>query len=353
MSQPSVDESGRAIDFDVARLEAYLSGLPDTGAGALQVRRTEGGMSNPTYFLQRGDWQAVLRKQPAGVLAPSAHAIDREWRVLSTLQGTAVPVPRALHYCHDRTVVGTPFYLMEWLHGRVFLEYTLPGMSPQQRGAIYEAMLATMAAIHRLDIQALGLSDYGRAGNYFARQLKRWSEQWFQFRKGDQDNPALDRVIGWLSERVPESELQALCHGDLRIGNLMFHPTEPRVIGVLDWELSTLGHPLVDVAFNTQAWRMGPDENGGLEGAPLAELGIPDEASYLERYYQLAGSTERMTTFHQVFAMFRGAVGSAGVAARGEAGNGFLPDAARIGRKLALAYAGRGLALIRERGEDT
>ena len=158
--------------------------------------------------------------------------------------------------------------------------------------------------------------------------------------------PALDRVVAWLGANVPASELITLCHGDFRIGNMMFHATEPRVIGVLDWELSTLGHPLVDVAFNSQAWRMAPDENGGLLGLPLAELGIPDEANYLERYYALAGATERMSTFHQVFAMFRGAVGSAGVAARGEAGNGFLPDAARIGRHLALAYAKRGAALI-------
>jgi aminoglycoside phosphotransferase (APT) family kinase protein len=153
-------------------------------------------------------------------------------------------------------------------------------------------------------------------------------------------------LVLWLKERVPSSELLSLCHGDFRIGNLMFHETEPRVVGVLDWELSTLGHPLVDLAFNSQAWQMAPDENGGLLGLPLAELGIPEEAAYLERYYALAGSSERMSTFHKAFAMFRGAVGSAGVAARGEGGNAFLPDAARIGRKLALAYATRGLQLI-------
>ena len=176
--------------------------------------------------------------------------------------------------------------------------------------------------------------------------MKRWSEQWAQFRRGDDDNPALDFLVGWLAERVPDSTQLALCHGDLRIGNLMFHPTEPRVVAVLDWELSTLGHPLVDVGFNVQAWRMAPDENGGLLGLPLAELGIPSEDDYLERYYALAGSTERMSTFHKVFAMFRAAVGSTGVAMRGEGGNAFLPDAARVGRKLALAYAERGRHLI-------
>ena len=286
------------------------------------------------------------------VLLPSAHAIDREYRVLSALQGSAVPVPKPLHYCADREVIGTPFYLMERLRGRVLDEFSTAGLAPDERRVLYDSMGATMAAIHRLDVAALGLSDYGRPGNYFARQLKRWSEQWASFRRGDDDNPALDRIVAWLAERVPQSELQALCHGDFRIGNMMFHATEPRVIGVLDWELSTLGHPLVDVAFNSQAWRMAPDENGGLLGLPLAELGIPTEEDYLERYYRLAGSREHMTTFHQVFAMFRGAVGSAGVAARGEQGYGFLPDAARLGRKFALAYAERAWALIREQGEE-
>lgn len=336
----------RDIDFDVAALDAYLRERLGHGREPLALQRTEGGMSNPTYFLARGDWQAVLRKQPAGPVLASAHAIDREYRVLSALRATAVPVPEPLHWCGEREVIGTPFYLMQRLHGRVFHPYATPGVSPTERAALFEAMVGTMAAMHRLDPAALGLADYGRSGNYFARQLKRWSEQWAAFRRGDDDNPALDRIVAWLAERVPASELQALCHGDFRMSNLMFHPTEARVIGVLDWELSTLGHPLVDLAYNSQAWRMAPDENGGLLGLPLAELGIPSEEAYLERYYVLAGSRERMSTFHRVFAMFRGAVGSAGVARRGEQGNGFLPDAARVGRKLALAYANRGLALI-------
>jgi aminoglycoside phosphotransferase (APT) family kinase protein len=343
------DSTGRGIDFDVARLDGYLAARFGAAAGvgnALQVERTQGGMSNPTYFLRRGEWLAVLRKQPAGEVLPSAHAIDREYRVLEALHDGPVPVPRPLHYCNDRSVLGTPFYLMEHLQGRVFHEFSTPGLAPDERRALFDSMVGTMAAIHSLDFSALGLADFGRPGNYFARQLKRWSQQWAQFRRGDDDNPALDRVVAWLSERVPESELLALCHGDFRIGNMMFHATEPRVIGVLDWELSTLGHPLVDLAFNSQAWRMAPYENGGLLGLPLAEMGVPDESAYLERYYELARSPERMTPFHQVFAMFRGAVGSAGVAARGEAGNGFLPDAARVGRHLALAYATRGLHLI-------
>lgn len=348
MTASAQTDGGRGIDFDAARLDDYLRTMMGSTTSPLEVRRTEGGMSNPTYFLQRGQWQAVLRKQPAGVVLPSAHAIDREWRVMSKLRETDVPVPRPIHYCEDREVLGTPFYLMERLQGRVFHEFSTPGLIREDRSALFDSMVSTMAAIHRLDVAALGLADYGRAGNYFARQLKRWSEQWARFRQGPDDNPALDRIVAWLGERVPESQLQTLCHGDFRIGNMMFHAAEPRVIGVLDWELSTLGHPLVDVAFNCQAWRMAPDENGGLLGLDLSALGIPPEAEYLERYYELADSRERMTTFHQVFAMFRGAVGSAGVAIRGERGNGFLPDAARVGRKLARAYAERGLALTHE-----
>jgi aminoglycoside phosphotransferase (APT) family kinase protein len=346
MSAPVEAAAGRGIDFNPERLDDYLrEALPAEG-GALEVERTVGGMSNPTYFLRRGAWQAVLRKQPNATLMPSAHAIDREYRVLTALRDSAVPVPAPLLYCTDREVVGTPFYLMERIDGRVFDGFEMAGVPPAERRAMYESMGATMAALHSLDFRALGLDDYGRPGNYFARQLSRWSQQWTQFRRGDDDNPELDRVVAWLAQRVPESDTLALCHGDFRITNMMFHPSEPRVVGVLDWELSTLGHPLVDVAFNSQAWRMATDENGGLLGLPLAEMGIPTEEDYLARYYRLAGSKERMTTFHQVFAMFRGAVGSAGVAVRGEAGNGFLPDAARVGRKLAQAYARRGAALI-------
>ncbi len=335
------------LDFDVDALDAWLKDWLG-GAPRTDARRTEGGMSNPTYFLRRGDWRAVLRKQPRAALAPSAHAIDREYRVLEALQDTAVPVPKPLRYCDDRDVLGTPFYLMEWLDGRVFHDFATPGVAQQERAALYRSMCAALAEIHKLDFKALGLADYGKPGNYFRRQFSRWARLWSEYRKGAHDNPGLDRMVRWLEERVPESETIALCHGDFRMGNIMFHRTEPRVIGVLDWELSTLGHPLVDLAFSSQAWRMAPDENGGLLGLPLKDMGIPEEDEYLDLYYRLSGSPERLTRFHQVFAMFRGAVGSAGVAVRGEIGNNVLPDAARIGRHLALAYAARGLALTKE-----
>ena len=335
------------VDFDLDALGAWLKDWLG-GSARTKARQTEGGMSNPTYFLKRGEWRAVLRKQPRAALAPSAHAIDREFRVLEALQGTPVPTPKPFRYCADREVLGTPFYLMEWLDGRVFHEFATPGVTRAERTALYRSMCATLAEIHKLDFNAIGLADFGRPGNYFRRQLSRWARLWSEYREGDDDNPRLDRIVRWLEERIPESETLTLCHGDFRMGNVMFHRTEPRVIGVLDWELSTLGHPLVDLAFNSQAWRMTPDENGGLLGLPMKDMGIPEEQAYLDLYYRLAGSAERLTRFHQVFAMFRGAVGSAGVAVRGEIGNNVLPDAAQIGRRLARAYAARGAALIEE-----
>ncbi|WP_449043040.1 phosphotransferase family protein [Paracoccus sp. (in: a-proteobacteria)] len=346
----SARPSTPAPDFDPEALRGFLGGFLGREVRDLTVAPTSGGMSNPTYFVTADGWRAVLRKQPGMKLAKSAHAIDREFRVMGALQGSAVPVSQLYHYEEDPGLLGTPFYLMEWLDGRIFTEYTLPGLAPDQRGAIYRSMAATMAAIHSLDFRAAGLGDFGRPGNYFERQISRWSQLWQQYRKGDDDNPDLDRMLGWLGVRIPDSELLALCHGDCRIGNLMFHPTEPRVIGVLDWELSTLGHPLVDVAFNTQAWHMAPDENGGLLGIELAAEGIPAEADYLEVYYAAAGTTERLSDFHRVFAMFRAAVGSAGVAYRGELGNSTLPDSAQVGRRLAAAYARRGMEIAARSG---
>jgi aminoglycoside phosphotransferase (APT) family kinase protein len=327
------------------RLEAFLQKVFPDVYGPVEVDRAVGGMSNPTFLLRAGNWSAVLRKQPSAAVVKSAHAIDREFRVLSALQGTEVPVPKPLLYHAETDILDTPFYVMERLEGRIFDAYALPGLASQDRRACYEDMCRVMAAMHRLDWASLGLADYGRPGNYFARQFSRWTEQWPNIRGGT-DNPYIDRLIEWLSPRIPNSETLALCHGDFRIANLMFHATEPKVIGVLDWELSTLGHPLVDVGFNTQAWLLTPDENGGIRGLDLAVLGIPSEADYLELYYRLSGSPERMSTFHKVFAMFRAAVGSAGIAARGRDGSSVSQNAAETGTRLSLAYARRGVELI-------
>ncbi len=327
-----------------ARLDAFLrSNFPEAN-GPLDLKRTEGGLSNPTFFVTAGDFSAVLRKQPGPEIAPSAHAIDREYRVMDALADSAVPVPKPLIYHTERDVLDTPFYLMERLTGRVFDDYALPGMTPAERREAYRSMARTMAALHNLDWRR-DLADYGRPGNYFARQFGRWSKMWAGFE--GVDNPDIAPLIAWLETRIPESETTALCHGDFRVANIMFHPTEPRVIAVLDWELSTLGHPLVDVGFNTQAWLLEPHENGGIRGLDLPALGIPTEDEYLADYYAAAESPERMTDFHRVFAMFRGAVGAASVAARGLGGTGVSSDSASHGLFLSRTYAKRGLELIK------
>lgn len=333
-----LDTAGHSAD----RLAALLQKQFPQACGPLVIERAAGGLSNPTFFISCGDWSVVLRKQPSQMLVPSAHAIDREYRVLCALQDSAVPVPRPFFYCAQSDVIGTPFYVMERLRGRVFADAAMPDLAPGERRRCYEAMCEVMAALHRFDWQSGGLLDYGRPGNYFERQLKRWSEQWQRIRIAD--NPYVDELIAWLAERVPESPAAALCHGDFRVPNLVFHALEPRVIGVLDWELSTIGHPLADVAFNLQSWRMRPNENGGIRGLDLVSLGIPAEREYLERYYSLVPGSEPLGAVHIAFAMFRAAVGCAGVAARAAAS--VNAESARIGKELALAYARAGIEAI-------
>lgn len=334
------------LDFALPPFADWLAGFLGRPLGDISIRPTQGGMSNPTYFVKSGDFRAVLRKQPGMKLAKSAHAIDREYRVIGALADTDVPVPELFHYETDAGIIGTPFYLMEWVEGRVITEYGMEDVAAPDRRAHFLAMVETLATLHNLAIAELGLSDYGRPGNYFRRQHSVWSGLWGQYRDGPGAPVAeIDALINWLEPRVPESELLRLCHGDFRIGNIMYHPTEPRLVAVLDWELSTLGNPLVDLGFNTQAWHMPPDANGGILGLDLAALGIPEEDDYLAHYYARVTHGEAMQDVHRVFAMFRGAVGAAGVAIRGQLGNSTLPDSERVGWHLARAYAARGLAI--------
>jgi aminoglycoside phosphotransferase (APT) family kinase protein len=339
-------ERDSSIPLDAARLDEYLRGKLHGLSGSIQIQPIRGGQSNPTFFVSYDNRALVLRKQPVTSILPSAHAIDREYRIMSALWPTAVPVPKTVLYEADPRIIGTPFYLMERLPGRVFGDASLPGVSVSDRRHMYRSMADTMADLHTLDYEMLGLGDFGKRGNYFSRQFARWSKQW-QLSK-IQDNPALDKIIDWLPVHIPAADESTICHGDFRLGNLMFHAMEPRVIGVLDWELSTLGHPLVDVAFNCLAWRALPEECGGIRGLDLMALGIPAEDEYLDWYYVATGRTTRVQPFHYVFALFRLAVIFEGIAARAHSGAAADANARSVGR-LGRAFATRALEIIDER----
>ncbi|MEP9350910.1 phosphotransferase family protein [Xanthobacter sp. KR7-225] len=332
-----------APEFDPAILDAFLKDRLEGTAGPMALARIAGGQSNPTFFVTYAGRRLVLRKQPPGELLPSAHAVDREYRIVSALAGTGMPVPPALLFCADRAVVGTPFYVMERVDGRVFHDCTLPGVEPAARGAMYGDMAKVLAALHNVDFAAIGLADFGRPGNYFARQIARWTRQWTLARtREDKD---LDRVAAWLAANVPQDETTSIAHGDFRIGNLMFHPTEPRVVALLDWELSTLGHPLADLAHSAMAFVSLPEEYGGIRGLDLPALGIPDLDSYVAAYSASARHGAKMTNFHMAFALFRWSVIFEGIAARAKAGNAASADAARTGL-LSAAFARRAAEFI-------
>ncbi|MDM0086495.1 MULTISPECIES: phosphotransferase family protein [unclassified Variovorax] len=330
-------------EFDAERLASHLRAQIPGLSGPMRLARIGGGQSNPTFFVDFDNRALVLRKQPPGELLPSAHAVDREYRVLRALAGTDVPVPNAVLYCEDRSVVGTPFYVMDKLEGRVFPHYTLPELRPAERRAYYFAMAETLARLHAVDWAAAGLGDYGRPGNFFQRQVTRWTRQWEASRTREDAN--IDRLIAWLPANIPAGDHTTIAHGDFRFGNLMFHPTEPRVIAVLDWELSTLGHPLADVAYSCMAWHTGADEFEGIRDVDLAAEGIPTQAEYAAHYRQAGGHAEPVTNFHLAFSLFRFAVILEGIAARARSGIAAASDAQQVGAQ-AAGFARRAAALI-------
>ena len=326
-----------------AGLESYLRQHIGGLEGPMQMERIAGGQSNPTYFVTFDNRHLVMRKQPPGKLLPSAHAVDREHKIMSALAPTGVPVPPMVLFCADPAIIGTPFYIMERVDGRIFHDCTLPGQSPAERREMYRAMAGTLAALHTVEYAAAGLADYGRPGNYFARQVSRWSKQWELARTRNDEN--VERLIKWLPENIPDDDTTSLVHGDYRIGNIMFHPIEPRVVAVLDWELSTLGHPLADVAHTAIAWLTAADEYGGLIGVDTAALGIPSLEDFIADYNAVAGRPLMLTNFHKAFALFRWTCIFEGIAARAKAGNAAADNASDAGQ-LAAVFARRAAAFI-------
>ena len=315
--------------LDTAALERWLQSRLHGFAGPLTVEMFKGGQSNPTYKLITPQRNYVMRAKPGPVakLLPSAHAIEREFRVMSALQGTGVPVAQMHVICEDESVIGRAFYVMECVEGRVLWEQSLPGMDRAQRAALYDEMNRVMAALHTVRPDAVGLRDYGKPGNYFERQIGRWSKQYQA--SITQPIAEMDRLMEWLPQNIPamardESKVSVV-HGDFRLDNLMFHPTEPRVLAVLDWELSTLGHPLADFSYHCMSWHIPPGMFRGIHGLDLAELGIPSEDAYIARYCERTGiaSPEALKAdwnFYLAYNMFRLAAILQGIAKRVEAG---------------------------------
>ena len=320
--------------FDVGALAAWMKQHVDGFSGTLEVEQFKGGQSNPTFMLHAGGRKYVMRRKPPGKLLPSAHAVDREYKVISALAATDVPVARAYALCEDDAVIGTMFYIMDCVEGRVMWDPTLPDMTPAERGAIFAEMNRVIAALHSVDYATVGLADYGKPGAYLERQVARWSKQY----KASETEviPAMDNLIAWLPAHIPPGDETRIVHGDYRLDNTIFHPTEPRILAVLDWELSTLGHPLADFAYHCMTWRMAPSEFRGLRGADLAALGIPDEQAYVAAYCKRTGRKAIAADeweYYMVFNMFRLAGILQGIMARAVQGNASSAAAVETGKR--------------------
>jgi aminoglycoside phosphotransferase (APT) family kinase protein len=294
---------GQEID-PVALLRWLVVHVPGF-SGPLTIQQFKGGQSNPTYKLLTPVRNYVLRRKPPGVLLKGAHAVEREYRVISALAGAAFPVARPYALCTDESVIGTWFYVMEMAEGRIFWDSRLPGLTAAERPHYFDALNSTIARLHGLDPATIGLADYGKPGNYFDRQIARWSRQYLEDDAAGRD-AHMDRLIEWLPRHVPAGEASSVVHGDFRADNIVFHPTEPTVIAVLDWELSTLGHPLADFTYHLMMYRLPPQIIGGFAGKDLAALAIPSEAEYVAAYCRRTGRDGiAQLNFYLAFNMFR------------------------------------------------
>ncbi len=315
-----------------ASLDRWMQAQVDGFRGPLEVRKFAGGQSNPTYLVSAASGRYVLRSRPWGPILPTAHAVDREFRILTALGGSDVPVPRPLALCQNEDVIGRMFYIMAHVEGRVEYDPRLPGYSTEDRARIFDSMNQTVAKLHSLDPERLGLSEFGRPGSYVERQVNRWTEQY----RASEGAPieAMDRLIDWLPAHMPAESDVRVIHGDYRLDNLILHPTEPRVTAVLDWELWTLGDPMVDFAYHMLTWRVSPDLFRGLAGVDHAALGIPDETDYLDRYLARTGLPHpKNWEFFLVFSLFRIAAILQGIARRAEDGTAADANAARTGTR--------------------
>jgi aminoglycoside phosphotransferase (APT) family kinase protein len=274
-------------DLDEARLGEWLSGNVAGFAGPFTIEKFAGGQSNPTYRIDAGSGSYVLRRKPFGPILPSAHAVEREHQLIAALHPTGFPVARPYGLCEDAEVLGAPFYIMEMVEGRTFWDGALPDMAPDARTAVYEAIIDTLAALHSVDYVAVGLGDYGKPGNYFERQVARWSKQ-YRMSQTD-DMPEVEKLIEWLPRTVPAQTRTAIVHGDFRIDNMIFAPAEPRVLAVLDWELSTLGDPLADFSYFLMSWVTEPEGRSGVKGLTGPATGIPTIEAVVERYCAATG----------------------------------------------------------------
>ena len=299
-----VEEVRPGYEFDVDGLERYMQTNFDKFTGPISVSQFKGGQSNPTYRIETGSDSFTLRRKPPGQLLPTAHAVDREYEVISALQDTDVPVPKSFALCEDEEVIGTVFYIMEFVHGRVLWEPQLPGMTSRQRSDIYDEMNSVIARLHGVDIEEVGLSKFGRPGNFIARQIRRWSKQYLE--SNEEPIEELNRLCEWLPENLPDRDETTVVHGDYRIDNMIFHSQKEQVVAVLDWELSTLGDPVGDFAYHVMQWRLPPHIFHGLYGVDLESLGIPTEEEYVTAYCRRTGRDEiPHWDYYMAYCMFR------------------------------------------------
>jgi aminoglycoside phosphotransferase (APT) family kinase protein len=333
-----------APPFDTVRLHAFLSDRLGPASEDLSLTPIGGGQSNPTYSFTWGGRPLVLRKKPSGKLLPSAHAIDREYRVLAAVRGQGLAVPEVMLFHAGEEVIGTAFYVMTWVGGRSFQSCALPGTAPGERRALYRAAAGTLAMLHGIDVAAAGLADFGKPSGYYRRQIVRWTQQWEMSRAGD--DPGMASLARWLADHVPGEDPATLVHGDFRIGNLIFHPTEPQVAAVVDWELSTLGAAMADVAhFCVYSWFMTSAEFGGILDVDRRAAELPELAEFAADYRDASPSSRPLATFDLVLALFRNAAIFEGIAARARAGNAAAANAHEVGR-IAPLLAQRALDLI-------